>query len=399
VLCSLRERSSRTRSRSEQSTLNIFLSAGEPSGDLHAANLAAELRRRLPHADLVGFGGDRMAAAGVRLLYPLTNLAVMWLGRVLQHLPTFFHLGAKAESFFRTRRPAALVLIDYPGFHWHLAQRAHRYGVPVYYFVPPQLWAWAGHRVKKVKRDFTAVLTAMPFEDKWYADRGVRTHYVGHPYFDEIAAQQLDDAFVAEQRSRPGELVSLLPGSRTQEVTQNLPMMVSAAKRIAAARPAVRFAVAAYKAKQAEFAHGVLADSGLSVEVWTGRTPELIEACTCCIAVSGSVGLELLARLKPTVVVYRMGKVFHKVARALSQVDDISLVNLLAGERIFPEFAVSWDASAEIAERVLGWLADPVSREAVVRKLEALKAKVAVPGAVERAAEFLVNELASASNR
>jgi lipid-A-disaccharide synthase len=375
--------------------MHIFLSAGEPSGDLHGANLAAELRARLPGVELVGFGGDRMAAAGVRLLYPLTQLAVMWFGRVLQHLPTFFHLGAKAESFFRTRRPAALVLIDYPGFHWHLAQRAHRYGVPVYYFVPPQLWAWAGWRVKKVKRHFTAVLTAMPFEDRWYADRGVRTHYVGHPYFDEIAAQKLDAEFVADQRAKAGEMIALLPGSRTQEVTNNLPMMVAAARRIAAARPGVRFVVAAYRPKHAEFARGVLADSGLSVEIHTGRTPEVIEASTAVVAVSGSVGLELLVRAKPSVVVYRMGKVFHKVARALSQVDDISLVNLLAGERIFPEFAVSHDASAEVAAVVLGWLTDPATREAVVRKLEALKAEVAVPGAVERAAEFLVKELAS----
>lgn len=373
--------------------MHIFLSAGEPSGDLHGANLASALRTRLPNAELVGFGGDRMASAGVKLLYPLTDLAVMWFGRVLQHLPTFFHLGAKAESFFRTQRPAALVLVDYPGFHWHLAQRAHRYGVPVYYFVPPQLWAWAGYRVKRVKKHFTAVLSAMPFEDQWYADRGVRTHYVGHPYFDEIAAQQLDDAFVAEQRAKPGELIALLPGSRTQEVTNNFPMMVSAAKRIAAARPGVRFLVASYKPKQTEFAREVLADSGLSVEVHTGRTPEIIEACTACIAVSGSVGLELLVREKPTVVVYRVGKLLHMVGRRLATVKHMSLVNLLAGEELFPEFPVAWDASAEIAEKVLGWLNDPASRVAVVQKLADLKAKVAVPGAVERAADFLVSEV------
>ncbi len=334
-----------------------------------------------------------MAAAGVNLLYPLTDLAVMWFGRVLQHLPTFFHLGAKAESFFRTLRPAALVLIDYPGFHWHLAQRAHRYGVPVYYFVPPQLWAWAGWRVKKVKRDFTAVLTAMPFEDKWYADRGVRTHYVGHPYFDEIAAQQLDAEFVAGLRAPPGELVALLPGSRTQEVLHNFPMMVSAAKRVAAARPGVRFAVAAYKAKHADMAREMLAGCGLDVQISTARTPEVIEACTCCIAVSGSVGLELLVRAKPTVVVYRTGRLFHEVGKRLKTVKDISLVNLLAGERVFPEFTVAWDASAEVAGEVLKWLTDPPALAAAVGRLQELKATVAIPGAVERAADFLANEV------
>lgn len=373
--------------------MHIFLSAGEPSGDLHGANLAAELRRRLPNAHLIGFGGDRMAAAGVRLFYPLAELSVMF-GHGISLLPKLFHLAAKAESFFRTRRPAALVLIDYPGFHWHLAQRAHRYGVPVYYFVPPQLWGWAGWRIKKVKRDFTAVLTAMPFEDKWYADRGVRTHYVGHPYFDEIAAQKLDADFVANLRGKPGELVALLPGSRTQEVMRNFPLMLAAAKRLVAARPGVRFAVASYKASQADTARGMLAGSGLDAEIHTGRTAEIIEACTACVAVSGSVGLELLVRAKPTVVVYRMTPAFHWLARQLKKVADISLVNLLAGERIFPEFAVSHDASAEVAAEVLNWLNDPAALAAVVRKLVDLRAKVAVPGAVERAADFLVSELA-----
>jgi lipid-A-disaccharide synthase len=379
--------------------MRIFLSAGEPSGDLHGANLASELARRLPDVELIGFGGDRMAAAGVRLLYPLTDLAVMWFGRVLQHLPTFFHLGAKAESYFRTHRPDALVLIDYPGFHWHLAQRAHRYGVPVYYFVPPQLWAWAGWRVKRVRKHFQAVLTAMPFEDQWYADRGVRTHYVGHPYFDEIAEQTLDTDFVHGLQAKPGELVGLLPGSRTQEVIHNLPMMLAAARRIAAARPGVRFAVAAYKPKHAEMVRQTLAESGLSAEVYTGRTPEVIAASTACVAVSGSVGLELLARQTPTVVVYRMGKAFHWIARKLSKVDDISLVNLLAGRRIFPEFAVSWDASAEVAAEVLKWLTDPAALAEVRRQLAELKAKVAAPGAVERAAEFLVREVSGRSSR
>jgi lipid-A-disaccharide synthase len=148
--------------------------------------------------------------------------------------------------------------------------------------------------------------------------------------------------------------------------------------------------VASYKESQATTARQMLAGSGVNADVFVGRTPEIIAACTACMAVSGSVGLELLVRSAPTVVVYRMSKGLHWLGRRLSKVKDISLVNLLAGERIFPEFAVSWDASADIAAEVLKLLNDP---SAVVRKLEALKAKVAVPGAVERAADFLAGEL------
>jgi len=380
--------------------MRLFLSAGEPSGDLHGANLAALLKRRFPDAELVGFGGPGMADAGVQLFYPLTELAVMWIGRVLLHLPTFFHLAAKAESYFRTHRPDAVVLIDYPGFHWHIARHAHRYGIPVYYFVPPQLWAWAGWRAKKVRKHFRAVLTAMPFEDDWYRARGIRTHYVGHPYFDEIAHQKLDAEFLAEQRAKPGEIIALLPGSRTQEVLSNFPMMLNAARRIAAARPGVRFLIAAYREKQASLIRQELRraelghESGdLNIELHVGRTPEIIELATVCIAVSGSVALELLVRLKPTVVVYRVGQALHWLGRRLATVKYMSLVNLLADAPLFPEFPVIRDEHAAIAARILRWLEHPEERAELVGKLAELKARVAAPGAVERAAEFLIVEL------
>ena len=370
--------------------MRLFLSAGEPSGDLHGANLAALLKRRFPDAELVGFGGSGMASAGVRLLYPLTDLAVMWLGRVLANLPIFFHLVVKAESYFRTQRPDAVVLIDYPGFHWHIANRAHRYGIPVYYFVPPQLWGWAGWRVKKVQRHFKAVLTAMPFEDAWYRERGVRTHYVGHPYFDEISHQKLDADFVAAQT---GEIVALLPGSRTQEVLLNFPMMLSAAKLIAAQRPGVRFLIAAYREKQAALIREQLAANSLNVELHIGKTAEIIEVATACIAVSGSVGLEMLVRLKPTVVVYRSGVVLQWLYRRMRTCEYISLVNLLADAALFPEYAGTRDESAKVAAHILNWLEKPGAREALVGQLRELRDRVAEPGAVERAAEFLIAEL------
>ena len=313
--------------------------------------------------------------------------------RVLANLPIFLHLGAKAESYFRTRRPDAVVLIDYPGFHWHVAQRAHRYGIPVYYFVPPQLWAWAGWRVKKVRRDFKAVLTALPFEEEWYRERGVRTHYVGHPYFDEIAIQKPDAGFLAGERAKPGERIAVLPGSRTQEVLANFPIMLKAMKLLAAKRPETRFLVAAFREKQAALIREPIARSGLDIAVHVGRTPEIIELGTACIAVSGSVGLELLVRLKPTVVVYRVGRVFGFIARRMKRCEYVSLVNLLADEELFPEFAETADEHREIAERVIGWLERPAERDALVAKLRALRDRVAVPGAVERAAEFLADEL------
>jgi lipid-A-disaccharide synthase len=369
--------------------MHLFLSAGEPSGDLHGANLVRAIRAREPGVRISGFGGDRMADAGAELLYPLTQFALMGLWRVLVHLPKFFRFARQAETFFRTERPDAVVLIDYPEFNFALAKRARAAGIPVYYFVPPQIWAWRTGRVKKVRRWCDAVLTAMPFEDEWYHQRGVNTEYVGHPYFDELAAQKLDPAFLAAQQAKGGPVVSLLPGSRNMEVTVNGPLLLAAAKKIHAARPETRFLVASFKESQAAVIRQMVAGSGLPLEVHVGRTPELIELADACVSVSGSVGLEMLYRLKPAVVVYRIKPLYQFIKKWVVKVPYISLVNLLAEDELYPEFATARDDSEAIAGHVLRWLSDPASRAVTVGRLRLLRDRVAVPGACERAAEFL----------
>jgi lipid-A-disaccharide synthase len=334
-----------------------------------------------------------MTAAGAELLYPLTELAVMGLKQIIRHLPTYFHLADRAERCFRTHRPDAVVLIDYPGFNFHVAKRARAAGIPVYYFVPPQIWAWRRDRVRKVRKLCTRVLTSLPFEDEWYRSRRVQTHYVGHPYFDELARQQLDPAFIAEQRGKGGPIVGLLPGSRNQEVAANFEMMLSAAQKVRAARPDARFLVAAFKDSQAATTRQAAAARGLPAEVHVGRTPEIIELADACIAVSGSVSLELMHRAMPTVIVYRITRLLRWLARRFVGLRYITLVNLLANEELYPEFMTPDDESDRIAGHVLGWLNDAAARAAAVARLVALRDRVAVPGACERAAEYLLSEL------
>jgi lipid-A-disaccharide synthase len=375
--------------------MHIFISAGEPSGDLHAGNLAAAIRKRNPAAKVVGFGGPKLAAAGATLLYPLTNLAVMWIGRALINLRTFFRVADQAEEYFRSERPDSVVLIDYPGFHWHIAKRAKAAGIPCYYFVPPQLWAWAGWRVKKMRASVDCVLTALPFEEDWYAARGVTTRFVGHPYFDEIAAQTLDSEFMASEQAKSGAIVALLPGSRNQEVEANFRLMLATAEAIHAAEPDTRFLVAAFNDRQAAAVRAIIADSKLPIAVHVGRTPEIIELAKACVAVSGSVSLEMMVRRKPAVIVYRIGKFARWLSRQFMTCRFITLVNLLADEELYPEYLTTRDESAAMAARVIEWLRDAETRQAVVRKLDALCDRVAVPGACERAAEFLLSQQSS----
>jgi lipid-A-disaccharide synthase len=381
--------------------MRIFLSAGEPSGDLHAANLIHSLRRRCPDAEFVGYGGPRMAEAGAEVLFPLVEMAVMWFLRVLLNLHKFLGLVGRADRYFRDHRPDAVVLIDYPGLHWWIARKAKARGIPVFYYVPPQIWAWAGWRVKKMRRFVDHVLCSLPFEPAWYHERGVsQAKYVGHPYFDELAERIIDDAFVASERAKGGPIVAILPGSRTQEVTRNVPVMLRAAARLVETRPDLhpRFVVACLHDRHRAMVEAMLAGSGLassiSFEIHAARTPELIRVADVAWAVSGSVGLELMMEALPTVVLYKVNRIDLVIARPFIKARFISLVNLLASFEVMPEYLTARDVSADLAGWAASWLGDPAARAKAVSALEVLRAEVAVPGASDRAADEIVAVLA-----
>src|SRR5262245_10310387 len=242
-----------------------------------------------------------------------------------------------------------------------------------------------------MRRLMTHVLSALPFEHEWLAERGVPTTSMGHPYFDELAAQQLDDAFLAAERARPGRVIGILPGSRNQEVARNVPEMLRSARLIHAARSDTRFLVAAFNDHQAEMARKEAARWRMPVEVHVGRTPEVIELAECCIAVSGSVSLELMYRRKPAVIVYRLRRFDRKIARAFMKVRFISLVNLLAGKEVYPEFLTDRDPSKGVSDRIIHWLDDEKERGIVKGELDELCERVAQPGACARAADFILN--------
>ena len=392
--------------------MKIFFSVGEPSGDLHAANLIRALRERCPHIDCVGYGGPKMQEAGCRLHVDLTALAVMWFLRVLLNLHKFVALLNRADRYFQRERPDAVVLVDYPGFNWWIARRAKRHGIPVFYYAPPQIWAWGRWRVKKMRRFVDHVLCSLPFEETWFRERGCRATFVGHPYFDEVRSRQLDERFIEQMQDRPGPLVTILPGSRTQEVTSNLRWFLKAAESVQSRIRNVRFAVAAFKPHQAEYARRLVAESGLPIEVFVGRTPELIHLAECCMACSGSVSLELLYHKKPTVILYWITHFAYWVQGFFRKVRYITLVNLLnarevfspritpydpkepGAERVlFPEYLTWEDKSAQIAGHITRWLVDENRREGLVAELAKLKARVARGGASRTAADYILKEL------
>jgi lipid-A-disaccharide synthase len=392
--------------------MKIFFSVGEPSGDLHGANLIGELARLRPNLQATGFGGPRMAAAGCDLLQDMTELAVMGLLPALVRLPQFLQLVGRAREKFQTDRPDAVVLIDFPGFNWHIAKAAKSLGIPVFYYGLPQVWAWATWRVKKVRNFVDHALVKLPFEEQWFRDRGCNATYVGHPYFDELRTRKLDANFAGQMNGDPRRLVTILPGSRNQEVRDNLPTLLKAAAIVNEKVPGLRFAIASYNEPQAARARELVAAAQLPAEVFVGRTPELIEAAHVCLACSGSVSLELLYHAKPSVILYKVGWLTYQIVRQLMSSRYITLVNLLATEQIastdrepynaadpahanvlFPEYPTWQDKSREIAAHAVEWLTDEAARQQSIARLEDLRGRVAAGGASRRAAEYIAARL------
>lgn len=383
--------------------MRVFISTGEPSGDLHAANLVKALKRLDPDIEIVGFGGPQFAASGARMLFPLVNLAVMWFGRVLLNFHRFLAILSLADRCFRHLKPDVVVLIDYPGLHWWLAWRARVRKIPVVYYVPPQIWAWAGWRIRKVRKYIELVLCSLPFEPAWYHARGVPgADYVGHPYFDELAERTLDTTFLAEQKARGGPVVALLPGSRRQEILRNFPTMLRAAEAVARQRPDARFVVACLHERSRQFAQELAEDArakGLALELFAHRTAELIRLADVAWAVSGSVGLELMVEALPAVVLYTIRPLDLWIARPFIKARFISIVNLLAGKELMPEYLTCDDVSPALTTWALGWLNDSAARQSASAALAALRDRVAVPGASDRAAARILSLISQGQAR
>ena len=270
--------------------MRIFFSVGEPSGDLHASNLIRRLQELDPQTEAVGFGGPKMKEAGCDLLFDLTQLAVMFLGGAIKNLRKFFALIADADEYFAENPVDAVVLVDYPGFNWWIARKAKKHGIKVFYYGVPQMWAWAPWRISKIRKFVDHVICKLPFEPKWFRDRDCEAFYVGHPYFDQLATQQLDLEFVDELLEPEQKLLLLLPGSRDQEVKKNTECLLRAAALVRekhAARSDLKIAIGCFNEKHKQY---VRDECRLDdVEIYVDRTQELMTRASACVACSLSL--------------------------------------------------------------------------------------------------------------
>jgi lipid-A-disaccharide synthase len=362
--------------------------AGEPSGDTHAAGVLAALQRRLPGVSSYGYGGARMAAQGFDLRYDLAHDAVMGLFPVVKALPRILKLMNRAEEELRTRRPDALVLVDYPGFNLRLAARAKKLGIPVVWYIAPQVWAWGAWRLKKLARLVDRMLCILPFEEPIFRAAGVNAVFTGHPVVDHLAATPRDPATAELLRAHRGDgpLIGVFPGSRGHVVDSLLPDFAAAARLVRARVPAARFAVAVAHERFRPRAEAAF--RGLDgVRAVTGRAPDVMDAADVCLTTSGTTTLEIAASLKPFVIGYRVSPLFYAVARSVVRVDHIGLVNLVAGRAIVPEHVGFRPLARGLADDLVRLLTDDAARAAQVKGIAEARAKLDVRGAYAKAAD------------
>ena len=373
----------------------LFISAGEASGDMHAANFIRACRALAPGLEVAALGGGEMESAGARLLCDmLGRFAVMGVVDALKVVPAIRRLRNETLAYFDIWKPDAAVLVDYPGFNVNLALHLKKRGIPVYYYICPQVWAWAPWRIHKIAKRVDKALVVFPFEEEIYERAGIPVEYVGHPLGDVFAARGLDREFIEKElKAAGGEIVALLPGSRRQEIEAGFPVKARAARLMREGLPAergLRFVVPVTSGEHADMVRGMAAEEGLECEVYAGKTHEVMSVAKFALATSGTATLELAHFGVPMVVLYRVGLLGLALKRVLVTTERIALVNIVAGRGIVPELVYARDRSKTIAEMALAVLRDPVRWEETRREVRQVGEAIEAPGASMRAARAVV---------
>ena len=366
--------------------LKLFIVAGEHSGDLHAANLARNIKQLEPDTVLDGLGGPRMAEAGVRLHRNMLDMAIMWFGKIHNHLGDIFRIRKEVLDWMDQNRPDAVVLVDFPGFNLYLARHLRKRRMTVIYYMAPQLWAWAPWRIRKLRKRVSHMLVALPFEEEYFKSRGMPTTYVGHPLFDHLGSVKIENGLRGELRVKSGEkLLVMLPGSRAQEIEKNLPLMLKTLALLGGRLKEIR-AVVAVKKERREMVESILRNSTGKVDVVYERSLDAIAAADAVLTASGTATLEVLHFLKPMVVLYRVSPFSRLLSHIFMRTPCIAMVNLLAGRRIVPEMLTAFDRPAKLAAEVYKILTDEEARGTMISELAKLRRRLEVPGAIENAA-------------
>ena len=371
----------------------LLIVAGEASGDRHAARLVQALRA-FASADAFGVTGAELAAAGVRRIADANELAVTGFTAVLARLPRILRVERAVLEAAARERPRAALLVDSPGFNFRIGPRLARRGIPVFYYIAPQVWAWRAERARAMSRWVRRLAVVFPFEEALFRDAGVETRFVGHPLLEDLAPEVDAAALRARLGIATGApILGLLPGSRRVEWRAHLEPMLATARALMVTRPDLVTLVAVAPGLD-DLVPSELDRDGSRVRAVRGLTHAVQAAATCCVVASGTATLETALFGTPLVIVYRTSALNYAIARRLVHLERIGMPNIVAGEEVAPERIQDQCTPEALAPVLARWLDDPAARAAASARLGTVRERLGAPGASERAARWLAELLA-----
>ena len=356
----------------------IFLSAGEASGEQYGTMLIESIRRLDAGAAFFGMGGMRMEALGLRRIVRAEEVAVMGITEVIRHMPAIYREYRKLRNSLRTERPDVAVLIDFPDVHLRLARELHRLGIPVVFFVSPQLWAWKKHRIRQVQRYVDRMLVIFPFEEPFYRERGVDAFFVGHPLADLPLPSISRNAFASEHDlDASKQWIGLLPGSREKEIRLNLPEMLKAAADLKEDAEFLLPLAPTLTPRQVRHVESMLAADQRTPRVTLVKDARaVLYHARASVVASGTATVEAALIGNPFLVVYRVSKLTYEVARRVVKVPFVAMVNLVAGREVVPELIQDQFTSDNVIRHLKPLLHDPGSRERMQSELLRVRASL-----------------------
>jgi lipid-A-disaccharide synthase len=368
-----------------------MLSCGEASGDLYAGALVAALRRREPDIDVFGLGGERFRTAGGRLIADFHGLSVTGLTEALSVVPRSFATMRQLVAAAKQEKPHALVVIDYPDFNFRLLWRIKKLGIPVIYYVSPQLWAWRAGRIRIMKRAVDRVLPIFPFEEALYQRERIDVRFVGHPLID-LAQPKVDrDTFLRKLNLDPSKpVLALLPGSRANELERLADVIAKAIPAIAQQVPGVQFVIA----RAPNLGDGLFEPfgiSGVTLRIVEGEADDVLNASDAVITASGTATVQTALHGKPMVVVYKLSPMTYRLGKRMALVDTYAMVNLIAGERVVVELIQDACTPEAVTAEAIKLLVDRDYRGQMTMALHEVRRRLGGPGASDRAADAVLD--------
>jgi len=370
----------------------IMIMAGEASGDLHGANLARELGKLEPTAAIYGVGSKHMRDAGVHMLADASTISVVGITEVLTHLGAIYGVYAKLKQFLREERPDVLVLIDFPDFNIMLGKAAKKLGIPIVYYISPQVWVWRKGRIKTIAGLVKAMIVVFPFEVPLYEKAGVDVRFVGHPLIDVVKSAYTGD----EARRSLGlavnkRTIALMPGSRRGELANLFPDMLRAAKLLLSRYDDLQFVLPVAPTLDPALVRSYVETGGVPVHIVAGRVYDVLQASDAAIVASGTATLETGLMAVPMAIVYRISALtYYILTKLVRDLAHVGLVNIVAGQRIVPELIQHDVTPQKIADTISGLLDDPARSLQIKEGLLKLREQLGAPGASARAASVVM---------